>query len=237
MSAAASGPSPGLDRVNAVARRPLYEEAADSIRAAILSGRFGPGERLHEPELAKSLGLSRGPVREALRKLEQEGIVLSSPHHGAAVVTVEHDEILDAIALREYLETFHCDRVVANVTPELLQSLERAVEQMQAATREGDLLALTDADFGFHDLLIGAAGSGLTKRVWRLIAGQLRMSLALSDPIFMRDNGDVAATHQTILDALEKRDAKALESALLDHMRNVGPLLQSHTAEAEHPGE
>ena len=86
-------------------------------------------------------------------------------------------------------------------------------------------MRLADADFAFHDTLVDSGQSTLTRRIWRSIAGQLRMSLALSDPLYLREDGDVAESHQRIMDALRTRDAVALERALREHLSNVRPLL------------
>ncbi|MBS1868078.1 MAG: GntR family transcriptional regulator [Actinobacteria bacterium] len=222
-----------IERLELVRRRPLYEEAFLAIRTAILRGRFAPGERLYGPDIANELGLSRGPVREALHKLEQEGIVTSSPHLGSSVVTLDPAEIRDAMALREYLETLQCDALVAAVTDELLEELEQYVEQMRVAAEDGDAAALTEADYAFHDRLIGVGRSGLARRIWRSIAGQLQMALAVTDPVFVGENGDIVKEHAPILRALRRRDAAALEKALRRHLTNVGPLLQRAAAQRD----
>lgn len=214
------------ERVAAITRRPLYEEALIAIRTAILRGHFAPGERLYGPDLASELGLSRGPVREALHKLEQEGIVVSSPHHGSSVVTLDDDEIGDAMRLREYLETLHCDAVTEAVTDEVLGDLEGCVDGMRAAAAAGDLAALAEADFAFHDRLLAVGRSPLPRRVWRSIAGQLRLSLAVTAPLVIGERGDVADDHEPIVAALRERDAGAFEHALRAHLTNVAPLLE-----------
>ena len=190
---------PRRDRVAAITRRSLYEEALIAIRTAILRGHFAPGERLYGPDLAGELGLSRGPVREALHKLEQEGIVVSSPHQGSSVVTLDDDEIGDAIRLREYLETLRCPAVVRAVDDAVLAQLEADVEAMRGAVAAGDYAALAEADFAFHDRLLAVGRSPLARRVWRSIAGQLQLSLAVTAPVFLGERGDVADEHAPIL--------------------------------------
>lgn len=216
---------PDAPRVGAAARRPLYEIAADAIRSAIVRGLFAPGQRLYEPDLARELGLSRGPVREALRKLEQEGIVTSSPHLGAMVVRLDDREVQDALAIREFLETLDCARAAAVVTDEELAELDRCVERIAAASVAGDVAELAEADLAFHSVLIAVGGSGLAQRVWRSLAGLLRISLAVTNPIFVRQDGDIAENHRQVLTALRSRDAAALEQSLRAHLGNVRPLL------------
>lgn len=213
------------ERINAVARRPLYEEALLAIRAAILRGSFAPGERLYGPDLAGRLGLSRGPVREALNKLEQEGIVVSNPHHGSSVVRIDDAELYDAIEIREFIETLHCDRLIGSLTDDDLVALEVKVDEMREAGARGDAAALAEADYEFHERLISIGGSQLMHRVWRSIGSVLQMSLAVSDAVFLRAHGDVAREHQPILDALRARDAQLLETALREHLGSVAPLL------------
>ncbi len=210
----------------AAPRRPLYLEALESIRAAILSGAIRPGERLREPELARQLDLSRGPVREALRQLEREGIVESKPHLGASVVSLDGAAIEDATSIRVFLETLHLTETTRRRTAADVADLSARVEVMRAAAAAADAALLADADFGFHARLLRISASPVMLQVWHSLAGQLRMSLALSDEIFLHEVGDVGESHRPIMESLQVGDASRLRKALREHVDQSRAILR-----------
>jgi DNA-binding GntR family transcriptional regulator len=218
-----------------ISRRPLYAEALRSIREAILRGDIPPGTRLYELELARRLDLSRGPVREALRQLEQEGIVVSSPHLGASVVSIDAAEIEDATSIRTFLETLHSDATIERLTDADLADLAACVEQIREASRSSDAALISETDFGFHERLLRIAGSPIVQQVWRMLAGRLRMSLALSNVIYLREVGDVAETHRPVMEALEARDAAQLDTALTAHIEESRTILRRLLDSRESP--
>ena len=205
-------------QVQNVPRRPLYQEAVKELRAAILGGAFAPGERLREAELARLLNLSRGPVREALRQLEQEGFVRAIPHVGVSVVSLDLGEIEDVLSMREFIETFKCEQTVKNLTEDDLAMLTELVERMKLAASEGDGALVSDLDVEFHELLVSKAASRVVESVWRSLAGQIRIHLSFSDPVFLREFGDVGESHRPILEALTQRAPTQLRTALRGHV-------------------
>ena len=209
-----------------IPRRPLYVEALRSIREAIVRGAIPPGTRLHELELARRLDLSRGPVREALRQLEQEGIVVSSPHLGASVVSIEAADIEDATSLRTVLETMHSRDTVQRMTSSDLAELSECVEQIREACRTGDAALVAETDFGFHERLLRISASPIVLQVWRTLAGRLRMSLAVSNVVFLREVGDVAESHRPILEALQTRNPLQLDMAVAAHVEESRSILR-----------
>jgi DNA-binding GntR family transcriptional regulator len=207
-----------MRQVQNVPRRPLYQEAVKELRAAILGGAFRPGDRLRESELARLLNLSRGPVREALRQLEQEGIVKAIPHVGVSVVVLDPAEIEDVLSMREFIETFKCEQTVENLTEDDLTELGRLVEEMKAAAEEGDGVRVSELDVEFHELLVSKSASSPVESVWRSLARQIRIHLSFSDPVFLREFGDVGESHRPILEALGRRDPVGLRTALRAHV-------------------
>jgi len=212
--------------INAAPRRPLYLEALESIRTAILSGAIRPGERLREPELARQLDLSRGPVREALRQLEREGIVESRPHLGASVVSLDGAAIEDATSIRIFLETLHLKETVRRLTDADVADLSARVQVMQAAAAAADAALLVETDFGFHERLLRISASPVMLQVWHSLAGQLRMSVALSDEIYLYEVGDVGESHRPILESLQARDVAGLRGAIREHVGQSRAILR-----------
>jgi DNA-binding GntR family transcriptional regulator len=208
-------------QVHQIPHRPLYKEAVSELRAAILGGVFRPGERLRESDLARQLNLSRGPVREALRQLEQEGIVTAIPHVGVSVTMLDLEEIEDVMSMREFIETFKCEQTIRNLTEDDLAELHRLVDRMKAAAADGDGVLVSELDVTFHELLVSRSASSVIKDVWRSLAGQIRIQLSFSDPVFLREFGDVGESHQGILDALAARDPLALRRVLHTHVEET----------------
>jgi DNA-binding GntR family transcriptional regulator len=206
----------GPNGIRPLTRRTLYHEAVEELRGAILRGAFRPGERLREQELARLLGLSRGPVREAIRQLEQEGIVTAEPHVGVSVVAFAAEEIRDAFAIREFIETSSAHAMVKSLSTEERRGLFELVESMQQAATARDHTRVADLDVAFHRLLLRPA-SAVAQRVWSSLEGPIRMYLSRSDEIFFREVGDVGESHRPILEALAANDPERLRAALSAH--------------------
>jgi DNA-binding GntR family transcriptional regulator len=206
----------GPDGIRQLTRKPLYHEAVEELRAAILRGAFRPGERLREQELARLLGLSRGPVREAIRQLEQEGIVAAEPHVGVSVVAFAAEEIRDAFAIREFIEISSAEAMVNCLSVEERSRLFELVELMQRAAAERNHTRVADLDVEFHRLLLRPA-SAVAQRVWSSLEGPIRIYLSRSDEIFLREVGDVGESHRPILEALVGNDPERLRAALSAH--------------------
>lgn len=202
--------------IRPLTRKTLRHEAVEELRSAILRGAFKPGERLREQELARLLGLSRGPVREAIRQLEQEGIVNAEPHVGVSVVAFAAEEIRDAFAIREFIEISSADAMVKSLSAEERRRLFELVELMQQAAAARDHTRVADLDVAFHRLLLRPA-SAVAQRVWSSLEGPIRIYLSRSDEIFFREVGDVGESHRPILDALVADDPERLSAALSAH--------------------
>src|SRR5262249_55996645 len=131
----------------------VYEEGGEERGAAMWRGAFRPGERLREQELARLLGLSRGPVREAIRQLEQEGIVTAEPHVGVSVVAFAAEEIRDAFAIREFIETSSTHAMVKSLGAGERRRLFELIELMHQAAAARDHTRVADLDVEFHRIL------------------------------------------------------------------------------------
>lgn len=195
----------------------LYESAADEIRRAIFARTYDPGSRINEVELAKDLNLSRGPVREALRALEGEGLVVAEPQKGVRVQHTSSQEFRNALTLRETLETLSLDETVRAVTDRDIAELRQLMAEMTQAEEQGDILTVIDLDYEFHERFLEIAPSAVVRGAWRAIAGQIRMYLAIGDSAWAQ-SGSVAVSHEPIVAALEGRDELLLRSSVLAHI-------------------
>ena len=132
---------------------PLREVVFNTLRKAILKGELKPGERLMEIALAERLGVSRTPVREAMRKLELEGLVVMIPRRGAQVANITEKDLNDVLEVRIALENLSIENACARMTEEQLEQLWEAAKIFEKTMADGNLVKLAEADVAFHDLI------------------------------------------------------------------------------------
>ena len=132
---------------------PLRDVVFNTLRQAILRGELKPGERLMEIQLANKLGVSRTPIREAIRKLELEGLVLMIPRNGAEVAEITEKSLRDVLEVRRALEELAVELVCEKITDEQIQDLKGAAEDFKASLKEGDITRIAEADVKFHDVI------------------------------------------------------------------------------------
>ena len=132
---------------------PLRDVVFNTLRQAILRGELKPGERLMEIQLANKLGVSRTPIREAIRKLELEGLVLMIPRKGAEVAEITEKSLRDVLEVRRALEELAVELVCERITDEQIQDLKDAAEEFKESLKDGDITRIAEADVKFHDVI------------------------------------------------------------------------------------
>lgn len=132
---------------------PLRDVVFNTLRQAILRGELKPGERLMEIQLANKLGVSRTPIREAIRKLELEGLVLMIPRKGAEVAEITEKSLRDVLEVRRALEELAVELACEKITPEQIQELRDAAASFRDSLQEGDITRIAEADVKFHDVI------------------------------------------------------------------------------------
>ncbi|MBR8741960.1 GntR family transcriptional regulator [Nocardiopsis sp. MG754419] len=159
-----------------VRRRGLAHEAADRIRESIFDGRVAPGSPLREVELAVSLDVSRGSVREGLAILEREGLVRSEWHRGARVIDLNPRDVDEVYTVRAALERLAAAGAAARMTPHHLAALDSLVQAMgRALEGDADGLTLLALDLAFHDRVFAIAGNGRLTDAWHGVRSQVRL--------------------------------------------------------------
>lgn len=138
---------------------PLRDVVFNTLRQAILRGELKPGERLMEIHLAEKLGVSRTPIREAIRKLELEGLVTMIPRRGAEVARITEKNLRDVLEVRRELDAFSCELACDRITKQEVEELRRACEEFAAATVTRDATVIAAADVKLHDIIVQAAGN------------------------------------------------------------------------------
>jgi DNA-binding GntR family transcriptional regulator len=207
----------------------LQQEVLEQLRRAILLGQLPVGQRLQEVELATRMGVSRIPVRDALRQLEHEGLVHSTPHRGAVVAAVNEDEVELLYHLRADLEAFAVQAVMLRSdAPSIIASLRRVVDAMRAGVRDSNLAEVADRDLEFHRLIVECSGYLTLARVWRSMDGPVRARLqrALIGPFQQDLVSYTAESHQPIVDAMYSGDLARAADALAQHVLETRTLVE-----------
>ena len=138
---------------------PLRDVVFNTLRRAILTGELKPGERLMEIHLANRLGVSRTPIREAIRKLELEGLVTMIPRRGAEVAQITEKSLQDVLEVRRALDALCAELACDRITAEGKAALKKACDSFEEATKTGDVVTIAEADVAMHDIIVQATGN------------------------------------------------------------------------------
>lgn len=207
--------------------RPAGERIAERLRAAIFDGSLAPGDRIRQEALGAELGVSRIPVREALRSLEREGLVTIVPHSGARVARLEFDELREIYLMREAIEPVAAAESAARLTAEQLDGLRRMLDEFERIDR--DPKRWLEADRRFHLATYAAAG---LPRMLRTIEGHWNLTQhyrrAYLSTLTEEDHQLVHLEHRLILDALERHDADDAATRQRSHIRRTRLRLEGH---------
>ncbi len=195
------------------------EDIKSYLQAAILKGELEPGTRVVETKIAKELGVSQAPVREAIRELELMGLIESRPFQGAFVKKLSRQDIREAYQVRAHLEALAAREAVQKVSAEQLEQMKQLVSEMKEAANSQMMTEFVELDIAFHGLIFDIAGNRLLKNVWNMVhLGQWTFITTL---ISRRSLPELAQRHELILDSFKKRDAKEAEEMMEKHIRDV----------------
>lgn len=209
-----------------VTRARLADQVSDAIRQTILSGDYAPGQRLVETELARALSVSQAPVREALRQLAHEGVVVQFARRGTFVATVDAEEARKAYAVRAVLERVAAAEFCALADDDVVDELSEMVEDIRTAAQHNDLPHFVDADMRFHRTVWEASKHPLLPKIWPLIEATVRSFTTVSNQLYFGNLKEIAETHLPLLEALRARDAERASQALHDHTVEVWRRIQ-----------
>lgn len=205
-----------------IERGDLVDQVVDEIIDAIVTGQFRPGEKLVEMQIGEQLGVSRGPVREAFRRLEQMGLVVKVPYRGTFVSTLTVHDVRELHDLRAPLEGLAARLVAEKGDPAAVARLASILEAMRQAPASGDHSRTITLDADFHDTLIALAEHRLLQELWTTIGVRLRSFLMLKRKRLYRTPHEAAALHEPILQAIAAGDGPAAERAAYQHAVDAG---------------
>ena len=206
-----------LGELEPVPRKSTVEIVYDELRTAILYGHLEPGEQLGEVELAGRLGISRGPLREAMQRLVQEGLLHSEPHRGLFVITLDRSDVEDVYLARLAIERQACALVMERNRGEAVARLTEALDRLVDAARERDRVKMSDADQAFHEVLVSSSGSPRLERMAQTLLVETRMCLNALQETYPEPE-DLVEEHRRLVDAIADGEEERLLRLIEDHM-------------------
>ncbi len=198
---------------------PLRDVVFKTLRQAILRGELKPGERLMEIQLANKLGVSRTPIREAIRKLELEGLVLMIPRKGAEVAEIKEKGLRDVLEVRRALEELSVQLACDRITAEQLEELETAAEEFRKVLKSEDVTEIAQADVRFHDVIYKAADN---QRLMQLL-NNLGEQMYRYRVEYLKDSSvyeQLIKEHEEIISHLKKHEKEKAVKMMCEHIDN-----------------
>lgn len=208
-----------LSKINLNDYKPLREVIFNTLREAIIVGELKPGERLMEVQLAEKMGVSRTPVREAIRKLELEGLVEMLPRKGAHVADLSVKDIMDVLELRSTLDGLASSLSASRITEEEVRELKHVQSQFVGYVEKENLQGSVKKDVEFHDIIYRSSRNDKLMQ----ITNNLREQIQRFRVIYIKDYSstrDLIKEHAEIFDAISRRDPDAARQAAQKHIKN-----------------
>ncbi|NYF16595.1 DNA-binding GntR family transcriptional regulator [Microbacterium sp. AK009] len=213
-------------RSESISRGLLSDQVYELLRSSILDKSRRPGSRLVESELARNLEVSQAPVREALKRLVHEGLVVSAPRRGSYVTEFSRDEFEVARQLRAVVEQLGAQLAARAVTEEELTDLDRVVEKMQDSVARHDWATFRLCDMEFHTRALELARQPVLQRVWSALQPALISQRAIGDPAFADSGETMVQWHADLVDVLRSGEAD-----------RAGEMFRAHASGALTPGQ
>jgi DNA-binding GntR family transcriptional regulator len=214
--------------LSTILRPTLAQQVAEKIVEAVADGAIRPGERITDSDIAQRLGVSRNPVREAMKMLEAQGIIISSPHRSTHVVAFDRAKVEEIARVRVAIEkiAFGEAAAVYSGNPGLLAELDRIIETMEQCARWKDANGVTKADLAFHRAVCVASKNKIVLTLWETIARHMRISFKLEIQEDTAPLDQIPEHHRALRNALARGDRDEVEHEIEQHIMR---LLRSQT--------
>lgn len=203
--------------------RPTAQLIADQLRELIVQGAFSPGQQVNESALASQLNTSRGPLREALQRLCQEGILVSKRNRGVFVLELSNEDIKEIYAVREAVELAAANTLLESGSDQVTDTcreLKGIIKNMAKQVAASDWQAIARLDMQFHTAFVSGTGNTRLIRIYETLAAESRMCILSLEVAYPRVDA-LVQEHQNILDLLEARDHGGLLQAIKRHMQKA----------------
>jgi DNA-binding GntR family transcriptional regulator len=206
-----------MNNWTALETRTLKDNVTDLIRQAIIEGRLPAGSELNQAQIAEELGISRGPLREAMGQLEQEGLISSIPYKGVVITSLSPHYVQELYSLRSVLESFAVTRAIAYATPKDIQTLKKYVKEMRQAAKEKDHLKLVEIDLAFHRLIVDMAQHDLLKKSWIPMEMGVKRCLYARHQIY-QSLDEVVGSHPSLIEAIQTKNVEDATRIVQQHI-------------------
>ncbi len=217
-----------LGRIEIEQYKPLRDIVFETLRTAILDGKLKPGERVMEVQLAEKLGVSRTPVREAIRKLELEGLLVMIPRKGAYVADVSIKDVLNVLEVRASLEGLAASLAAERITEEEIDKLRQSAEEFEEMNRSNDRDGMVQKDTEFHSVLLNASRNNKLLSIVEGLSDYVQRFRVIYFTEYS-DAKNIMEEHRAILDAISERDGEKANQVAQDHIENIGNYLLSQS--------
>lgn len=196
----------------------LVDQVYESLRKAIFNGELKDGERIVELDIAKQMGISQGPVREALQRLDNDGLVERRARSATYVSTISIDKVFDLFEIRNSIETHAIHHTAQTITPGQIDELQALVDAMSNAAKVTDLISLTTIDIQFHQHLVEWSGDRTLLLSWMPLFSQIQRFKIRYHRHFFPNLQEIAEIHQPIVNALYQHDVALATRLLGEHI-------------------
>lgn len=202
-------------------RRGMADDVADRIRESILDGDLSPGERINEVELAQALSVSRGPVRDAITILRQEGLLQGEWHRGSSVTEFSQHDLEEIYSVRFAIELVAIRTLITNRTDDDLSLIESRAKAVDDAVRLGKQREMLSADIAFHDAIYERSGNRRLELVWVNLRSQIALLLGTRQRHHDDYRARISSEHWDLFAAIRDRNGEAAEDLVRDHIRTA----------------
>ena len=216
-----------------IKKEALSAQVYKALKEMIADHRFSPGSRINVEELAKEFGVSRTPIWEAVRRLEQEGLLKNIPNRGVFMVKMTMSMALKLYEVREVLEGLAAKLAARNIDDRILQKMEDCLEEIGVVVENEDPIGYSRLDFNFHALIYEASGNPFLQEILESIKNKMRPLVPLNKPLLAIGYKE----HAKVLEALRSRDPNRAKEALTEHNQsmqfNIRQAMSREATEAE----
>jgi DNA-binding GntR family transcriptional regulator len=222
-----------LESLNRIEPRTLKANVTEILRQSIIDGSLAPGTEFNQAQLAERLGVSRGPIREAMGQLEQEGLIESTPYKVVVITRLTRRYVEEIYSVRTALEELAIERAIDRLTDKDLAYFDEIIAEMRRAARQGDKNRMVELDLHFHEYLLQIADHHLALKLWRVLEVGVRRCLHIRHEIYTFLD-EVVGSHPTLVTALAEGDLEQTRAILHEHIaESVSHILASLPPEEE----
>lgn len=201
--------------------RSLSERVYVALKKSIIQGELHPGYRMIILDIASSFGVSQAPVREAMERLKHEGLLTAEPNRGSMVSHLSGSEMKELYELRELVEIYVLERILAIITQQDLDYLMGLYEEMKKAAYEDNLFKLIELDMEFHSFFYHKYGNQQIIAVWNTVKEKTARFISITNQLYFPNLEIIAEGHLSLIEALKSKDFSYAKGIYVNHMKGV----------------